>query len=100
MEQLLSVTSQPTRGTLSLALGIAGVILLTAATFPMQARALPAWAAAALAAGLLGWFAVAWKETTPEALPEPTPAPADVGRLAPALLASLALAAVSWTRTA
>ncbi len=84
-----------------LALGIAGVLLLTAACWPMQRHALPTWAAATLAAGLLAWLAVAWKSAgVPEPLPEIAPAPANVNRLATALLAALALAALSWTRTA
>ncbi len=84
-----------------LALGIAGVLLLTAACWPMQRHALPAWAAATLAAGLLSWLAVAWKSAgAAEALPGIAPAPANVNWLAPALLAALALAALSWTRTA
>ena len=84
-----------------LALGIAGALLLAAACWPMARRELPPWAAAALAGGLLAWLAVAWKSAgAREPLPEIAPASANVNRLAAALVASLGLAALSWTRTA
>ena len=84
-----------------LALGIAGVLLLTSACWPMQRHTLPPWAAALLAAGLLAWLAVAWKSAgAPETLPGVDAAPASLDRLAAGLVVSLGLAAFSWTRTA
>ncbi len=84
-----------------LALGLAGVLLLTAACWPMQRHLLPLWAAAALAAGLLAWLAVAWKSAGgAEALGAVAPAPAALSRLAVGLAVALGLAAFSWTRTA
>jgi len=84
-----------------LALGIAGALLLAAACWPMARRDLPPWAIAALAGGLLAWLAVAWKSAgAREPLPDIAPASANVNRLAAALVASLGLAAWSWTRTA
>ncbi len=84
-----------------LGLGLAGVLLLTAACWPMQLHALPPWAAGALAAGLLAWLAVAWKAAgVPEPLQAIDAAPASLHRLAAGLLVSLGLAALSWTRTA
>ena len=67
----------------------------------MARRDLPPWAAAALAGGLLAWLAVAWKSAgAREPQPDIAPASANVNRLAAALVASLGLAALSWTRTA
>ena len=84
-----------------LALGIAGALFLTAACWPMQHQALPVWAAGALAAGLLAWLVVAWKSAgAHEALPAIDAAPAPALQLAAALLVSLGLAALSWSRTA
>ena len=82
-----------------LALGIAGVLLLTAACWPMQSHLLPAWAGASLAAGLLAWLAVAWKSGERESLPPIGREPVRPGLLAGALLVSLSLAVFSWTRT-
>ena len=48
--------------------GLAGLVLLTAAGYPMRAHTLPAWAAACLAAGVALWIAAAW---APGLLPEP-----------------------------
>ncbi len=94
--------SAPPRGSgAMLALALAGVLLLTAACWPMQRHALPAWAAAALAAGLAAWLVVAWKAASlPETLPEIRPSRPSLDRLAAGLLVSLALAAFSWTRSA
>jgi hypothetical protein len=84
-----------------LALGLAGVLLSTAACWPMQTHRLPLWAAAALAAGLCAWLAVAWKSAGgAEAPGSVAPAPASPGRLAAGLIVSLGLATFSWTRTA
>jgi 4-amino-4-deoxy-L-arabinose transferase-like glycosyltransferase len=96
-----SASREPRASSGILAVGLAGVLLLTAACWPMQRHALPAWACAALVAGLLAWLAVAWKSADGcEALPTLSPAPASLGRLAAGFLVSLALAALSWTRTA
>ena len=83
-----------------LALGLAGVLLLTAACWPMQRHVLPPWAAASLAAGLAAWLIVAWKAAGREALPAIHAPRPSLDRLAAGLVASLALAAFSWTRTA
>ena len=84
-----------------LALGIAGVLMLTAACWPMQRHTLPISAGAALGSGLLAWLAVAWKAAgQPEPLPAIQAGTASLDRLAAGLLVSLGLAALSWTRTA
>ena len=94
--------SAPPRGPgAMLALGLAGVLLLTAACWPMQHHVLPEWAAAALAAGLAAWLVVAWKAAAPrDELPGIRVARLSLDRLAAGLLVSLGLAAFSWTRTA
>ena len=94
--------SAPPRGPgAMLALGLAGVLVLTAACWPMQHHVLPEWAAAALAAGLAAWLVVAWKAAAPrDELPGIRVARLSLDRLAAGLLVSLGLAAFSWTRTA
>lgn len=82
-------------------LGLCGLLLLTAACWPMQQQELPAWAVAALVAGLATWLLVAWRSAGrregPEALFLDSSPP---WRRVGGTLLSLALAAVSWREAA
>ena len=80
--------------------GLAGILLLAAAAWPMQERSLPAWTIAALSAGLAAWALVAWKAAgPPEDLAPIAPESVSAGRVVSGVALSLALAAISWMRT-
>src|SRR5262245_57439917 len=101
--EALSVTGVPRpidrEGSGTLVIALTGLLFLAAACWPMQRHALPAWAAAALAAGLVAWAVIAGRFAGREELPAPSPAPADLRRLAAALVAAGLLATLAWTRT-
>ena len=94
-------TSSPRAPDSLLWVGLAGILLLAVATWPMQGQRLPAWAIAALSVGLAAWAVVAWKAAgAPEKLPPIAREPISAARVASGVALSLALAAVSWMRTA
>ena len=94
-------TSSPRAPDALLWVGLAGVLLLAAAAWPMQKQRLPAWAIAALSTGLAAWAVVAWKAAgLPEGLAPIAREPISAARVASGVALSLALAAVCCIRTA
>jgi len=99
--------SQPSAGAATLFssspwLGLAGLVLLVAASFSLRRQALPAWCVASLGAGLAAWAVVAWTSRRPTAREnEPLDlAPASTVRLAVGAPAALVLAWVCWRASA
>jgi len=81
-------------------IALGALFLLSAALFPMQTQRLPAWAAVALAAGLVEWALVARKAAAAacEVLPPPAPSPMPGMRAWIGTTLALLLAAAAWLR--